>query len=253
MGELIIINGLHFGSAQGNRSVVFGTLPSQVVLWTDTQIQATVAPSSVTGAVQVTQGGTASNSLGFAVLPTYNSNFNNSNELTFTASATFTHDNNGNVTSKSDANGTTAYTWDYENRLTSVVLPGSGGTVSFKYDPFGRRIYKSSSSGTTIYAYDGDNMVEQLNSSGTATARYTQGRRLSVMRKSALRPLGSRRLTVTPSPPASTLPSLPWIGIWPLGQPERDLHIHQELEYRGNTALGEFEGCSHMPHKLKSE
>jgi len=35
--------------------------------------------------------------------------------------------------------------------------------------------HKSSSSGTTIYAYDGDNMVEQLNSSGTATARYTQG------------------------------------------------------------------------------
>ena len=64
-------------------------------------------------------------------------------------------------------------------RLVSVALPGSGGTVTFKYDPFGRRIYKSSSAGTTIYAgacpernrRDGDNMVEQLNSSGTATAR----------------------------------------------------------------------------------
>ena len=55
------------------------------------------------------------------------------------------------------------------------LRPGTGGTVSFKYDPFGRRIYKSSSTGTTIYAYDGDNIVEQLNSSGTATARYTQG------------------------------------------------------------------------------
>jgi len=38
----------------------------------------------------------------------------------------------------------------FENRLTSVTLPGSGGTVTFKYDPFGRRIYKSSSSGTSI-------------------------------------------------------------------------------------------------------
>lgn len=65
--------------------------------------------------------------------------------------------------------------WDFENRLSSVTLPGSGGTVSFKYDPFGRRIYKSSSSGTSIFAYDGDNLVEETNSSGTAVARYSQG------------------------------------------------------------------------------
>jgi len=37
---------------------------------------------------------------------------------------------------------TTTYAWDYENRLSSVTLPGSGGTVSFAYDPFGRRIKK---------------------------------------------------------------------------------------------------------------
>ena len=41
-----------------------------------------------------------------------------------------------------DTNGTTLYTWDYENRLTSVTLPGQGGTVSFNYDPCGRRIRK---------------------------------------------------------------------------------------------------------------
>ena len=69
---------------------------------------------------------------------------------------------------------TTSYAWDFENRLSSVTLPGSGGTVSFKYDPFGRRIYKSSSSGTSIYAYDGVNLVEETNSSGAAVARYEQ-------------------------------------------------------------------------------
>src|SRR5207245_10856563 len=67
---------------------------------------------------------------------------------------------------------TTTYAWDYENRMTSVTLPGSGGTVTFKYDPFGRRIYKSSSSGTSVYAYDGDNLVEETNSSGAVGARY---------------------------------------------------------------------------------
>ncbi len=68
-----------------------------------------------------------------------------------------------------------SYAWDYENRLTSVTLPGSGGTVTFKYDPFGRRIYKSTSSATSVFAYDGDNIVDETNSSGTAVARYAQG------------------------------------------------------------------------------
>jgi len=62
----------------------------------------------------------------------------------------------------------------FENRLTSVTLPGSGGTVSFKYDPFGRRIYKSSSAGTRIYAYDGDNFIEETNAAGAVVARYAQ-------------------------------------------------------------------------------
>lgn len=85
------------------------------------------------------------------------------------------YDNNGNTQTKVDSTGTTTYTWDYENRLSSVTLPGSGGTVTFKYDPFGRRIYKSLSSGTSIFAYDADNLVEETNSSGTVVARYSQG------------------------------------------------------------------------------
>src|SRR6266581_9280339 len=85
-----------------------------------------------------------------------------------------TYDYNGNTLTKADSTGTTNYTWDFENRLTSVTLPGSGGTVSFKYDPFGRRIYKSSSASISIYAYDLDNLIEETNSSGTAVARYTQ-------------------------------------------------------------------------------
>jgi RHS repeat-associated protein len=84
-------------------------------------------------------------------------------------------DNNGNTHTKVVGSNTTSYAWDYENRLSSVTLPGSGGTVQFKYDPFGRRIYKSSTSGTSVFAYDGDNLIEETNSSGTAVARYSQG------------------------------------------------------------------------------
>src|SRR3974390_2377206 len=89
--------------------------------------------------------------------------------------ATSAFDANGNTTSKTDSTGTTTYAWDFENRLTSITLPGSGRTVYFKYDPFGRRIYKSSPSSASIYAYDGDNIAEETNSTGTAVARYAQG------------------------------------------------------------------------------
>jgi RHS repeat-associated protein len=88
---------------------------------------------------------------------------------------TFCHayDYNGNSLTKVVGSNTTQYFWDYENRMSSVTLPGSGGTVTFKYDPFGRRIYKASSSGTSIYAYDHDNLIEETNASGGVVARYT--------------------------------------------------------------------------------
>jgi RHS repeat-associated protein len=99
---------------------------------------------------------------------------NSSNELTSTSSTSYTYDNNGNTLTKVVGSNTTSYAWDFENRMTSVTLPGSGGTVSFAYDPFGRRIKKVTSSTTSIFAYDGDNLLEETNSSGTAVARYSQ-------------------------------------------------------------------------------
>lgn len=131
---------------------------------------------------QVTQGSSTTESYSFDPVGNRLSSLgvssytnNSSNELTSTSTATYTYDNNGNTLTKVDSTGTTSYAWDYENRMTSVTLPGSGGTVSFKYDPFGRRIYKSSSSGTSIYAYDLQNLIEETNSSGAVVSRYTQG------------------------------------------------------------------------------
>jgi RHS repeat-associated protein len=77
-----------------------------------------------------------------------------------------------------DASGK-SYTWDFENRLTQAVVPGTnGGTTTFKYDPFGRRIQKSGPLGTTNYLYDGKNTdaaaLEELDISGNVLARYAQ-------------------------------------------------------------------------------
>ncbi len=104
--------------------------------------------------------------------------YNSSNELTATPSATYTYDNNGNTLTKTDSSGTTSYTWDTENRLTEVTLPGTAGTVDFKYDPFGRRVQKAFTQGgvTTVtdYLYDGPNLLEEVDNAGNVLARYTQ-------------------------------------------------------------------------------
>lgn len=100
---------------------------------------------------------------------------NSSNELTADTTAAYQYDNNGNLISKTVGGNTTSYTWDYENRLTSVQLPNGGGTVRYKYDPFGRRIQKSAASGTTIYLYDRSDVNEELSSTGSVLTIYTNG------------------------------------------------------------------------------
>jgi RHS repeat-associated protein len=97
--------------------------------------------------------------------------YNASNELASTPSGSYTYDNNGNTLT--DAEGR-SYTWDFENRLIQVVVPGTG-TTTFKYDPMGRRIQKSGPLGTTNYLYDGASLVEEVGNSGNILARYVQG------------------------------------------------------------------------------
>ena len=101
--------------------------------------------------------------------------YNSSNELSSLPNVGYTYDNNGSTKTRTDTTGITTYTWDFENRLSSVALPGSGGTVSFKYDPFGRRVQKTSTSGTTNYLYDGPNAIEEVDPNGAVLARYIQG------------------------------------------------------------------------------
>ena len=132
--------------------------------------------------LSATQGGTTTESYSYdpvgnrtASLGVSSYTTNSSNEMTANSNASYTYDYNGNTTSKTDSSGTTNYSWDYENRLTSVALPGNVGTVSFKYDPFGRRIEKISSTATTIFISDGDNLVETTNGSGTEVVNYVHG------------------------------------------------------------------------------
>jgi RHS repeat-associated protein len=108
--------------------------------------------------------------------------YNSSNQLTSIPGTTYTYDNNGNTKTKTTAAGTTTYTWDYDNRLTQVALPGTAGTVTFKYDPFGRRVQKAFTQGgnttTTNYLYDGPNLIEEMDNAGNVLARYANQMRV---------------------------------------------------------------------------
>jgi RHS repeat-associated protein len=99
-----------------------------------------------------------------------------SNRLTSAPSVTYGYDPNGSMTTKTSGANQTAYTWDIENRLSSVTLPSNGGTVGFRYDPLGRRIQKTLANGDAKnYLYDGANIIAELDSTGTVLASYTQG------------------------------------------------------------------------------
>jgi RHS repeat-associated protein len=128
---------------------------------------------------QVTQGASTTetysydpvgNRLSSSGVPTYS--YNSSNELTSNSNGSYTYDANGNTLA--DASGK-SYTWDFENRLTQAVVPGTG-TTTFRYDPFGRRIQKSGPLGTTNYLYDGLSLIEEVDGSETILAKYAQAR-----------------------------------------------------------------------------
>ena len=106
-----------------------------------------------------------------------NWNYNNANQLTSRPNNTYTYDANGNTKTLVTSAGTTTYNWDFENRLTSVVLPGSGGTMSYAYDPFGRRIQKVSPTATRNYIYDGANAIEDLDQNGRVAHLSADGSR----------------------------------------------------------------------------
>lgn len=74
-----------------------------------------------------------------------------------------TYDANGNLTSQTDASGTTNYSWDSRNRLASIIGPGV--SASFAYDALGRRISKTINGEKTDYQYDGADIVAEIGGS----------------------------------------------------------------------------------------
>jgi RHS repeat-associated protein len=91
------------------------------------------------------------------------------------SSTSFAFDGNGNLISQAATqNGsisTTTYSYDLDNRLRQVGLPG-GRFDSFEYDADGLRTYKVDSAGATNYLLDGPSVVAEYEGSANLTALH---------------------------------------------------------------------------------
>ena len=85
--------------------------------------------------------------------------YNAGNQQTTFGDKTLTYDNNGNLTSITDSNGTTIYTWNARNQL--VGISGPGVNTSFVYDGLGRRKKKTINGNVAEFLYDGLNPVQE--------------------------------------------------------------------------------------------
>jgi RHS repeat-associated protein len=87
----------------------------------------------------------------------------NNRQLTF-GDKSLAYDDNGNLQSITDSNGTTLYNWNARNQL--VGISGPSVNASFVYDGIGRREKKTINGSLTEFLYDGINPVQE--SSGAA-------------------------------------------------------------------------------------
>ena len=93
--------------------------------------------------------------------------YNADNQLASWNGTSLTYDPNGNLTGF----GSQTYTWNDRNQQSAT----SGGSASFAYDGLGRRLSKTVGATTTKFLYDGANVVQEQNSSNTATANLLTG------------------------------------------------------------------------------
>lgn len=95
------------------------------------------------------------------------------NRMTSVGGTAAIFDNNGNMTAK----GANSFAYDFENRLTQSTI--SGVTSQYQYDGVGNRLAKTVAGTTTRYVLDVNrqltNGLAETDSSGAVAARYVYG------------------------------------------------------------------------------
>ena len=104
--------------------------------------------------------------------PVSNTSYDAGNrQLTFD-DKTLAYDDNGNLQSITDSNGTTLYSWNARNQLAGISGPNVNAT--FVYDGLGRREKKTIGGNLTEFLFDGVNPVQET-SGATVLANMLTG------------------------------------------------------------------------------
>jgi RHS repeat-associated protein len=86
---------------------------------------------------------------------------------------TYVYDSDGNhLLKRVSGSGTVTLSWDYENRLSNVLMP-SGIRNTFQYNADNRRVLKIDSSGTTKSVWDEENILLETDGNDATQVVYT--------------------------------------------------------------------------------
>jgi RHS repeat-associated protein len=85
---------------------------------------------------------------------------------------TIGYDAVGNMTTTTDARGTTSYTYDRNNRTTSVTYPDNA-VAAYTYDANGNRTSSTDTMGSIVYAFDALDRVSSITGPFGMTVGYT--------------------------------------------------------------------------------
>ena len=111
--------------------------------------------------------------------------YNAADQLLIENGNTYTYDLNGNLSTKTDATGTTTYTYDFDNKLVRVEK--ASGTVDYVYDTEGNRVETVAGTETTRYLVDTNRALAQVlveyTPAGSIVASYVYADDLISMRR----------------------------------------------------------------------
>jgi RHS repeat-associated protein len=107
------------------------------------------------------------------LLPAGTTQYDNGERLLQDATASYTYNNTGELTSRTVMGTTTSYDWNAQHQLTGIRYP-DGSTETFRYDPLGHLVAITDGAHTTAYVYSGDD-VDLEYDNGTLAASYTNG------------------------------------------------------------------------------
>ncbi len=96
------------------------------------------------------------------------------NRLLSAGAVSFTYNNNGAAITRTDAAGTTKYSYTFEGQLAQVERP-DGTIARYTYDALGRRISREVGETATRYLYDREDILFELDGANQPVARYTHG------------------------------------------------------------------------------